>query len=117
MSNLSQFAPFAGGLKSFQTGYVATTTASSGSGEDTRFTDVTISAVVTAKAITAIYGNGIYNGFGPRAGITPTYSAAIAMPRLTSTTNLRISCNWNPGLDVEGGNTGISGRWQVAEAN
>jgi hypothetical protein len=117
MSTLSQFAPFAGGgLKSFQTGYVVANTASSGSGEDTRFTNVTISSVSTTKAIPAAYGSGVRNIYNGIATYTIGGVNAILLPRLTSGTNLRISCNYDVGAAF-GENTSISARWQVAEAN
>jgi len=112
MSLLSQFAPFVGGgLKSFQTGYIAVTP-SSGSGEDAKFTDVTISAVNTAKAIPGFYGsannNSVFEAYYSFDGSGA--ASGIIFPRLTSATNLRLSNNFfifNR----------FSGRWQVAEAN
>lgn len=118
MSNLTQFAPFAGGgLKSFQTGYAANNNATTGTGEDTKYVDVTISSVNTAKAIPAAYGSGIRSGY---AYIATYYFSgariAIILPRLTSGTNLRLSCMFNAGDEYAEG-TGIASRWQVAEAN
>jgi hypothetical protein len=119
MSTLSQFAPFAGGgLKSFQTGYIGTGAApGSGSGEDTKFQDVTISAVTVAKSIPGAYGNAGVGGT-IRAGYQPASSSysAILLPRLTSTTNLRLAVNWDPGAPFSA-DTNLSARWQVAEAN
>jgi len=115
MSTLTQFLPVSvgGGLKSFQTGYVGVTP-STGSGEDTRFTDVTISSVNTAKAIPGFFGSMVSTG-----NIEALYSwdgtsasAAIVMPRLTSGTNLRLSANHSYAATFR-----LSGRWQVAEAN
>jgi len=119
MSNLSQFAPFAGGgLKSFQTGYAATSSASSGSGEDTRFLDVTISSVSTSKAIPCMFGSAMRADIANAAAYTlaGTIALGIVMPRLTSSTNLRLSVTTDfgaPGSTT----TAILGRWQVAEAN
>jgi hypothetical protein len=119
MSTLSQFAPFAGGgLKSFQTGYASTTAASSGSGEDTRFLDVTISSVSTSKAIPCIFGSGQRADVALVAAYAyaGTLTLGIVLPRLTSSTNLRLSINGD--LGASGGTTtAIVGRWQVAEAN
>jgi hypothetical protein len=123
MSTLSQFAPFAGGgLKSFQTGYANTTNATSGSGEDARYLDVTISSVSTTKAIPCVYGTAMaVNFFGFAASMYFFASGAqgnpgMLLPRLTSSTNLRLSCNIDVG-QWQGTNTAITGRWQVAEAN
>ena len=116
MSNLTQFAPFAGGgLKSFQTGYIGIG-ASGGSGEDTCFTDVTISAVTVAKSIAGFYGACSNNGFTQAFYALDTSSGAasgIVFPRLTSTTNIRLSSN----TPFAGASSRLSGRWQVAEAN
>jgi len=113
MSNLSQFAPFAGGgLKSYQTGYVSGTT-TSGSGEDARYVDVTVSSVNTAKTICSFDGGGIN---GALSGAMSYYSGgsemAIFAARMTSSTNVRIANgrgnNWP---------SNVAGRWQIAEAN
>jgi hypothetical protein len=119
MSTLSQFAPFAGGgLKSFQTGYVAPASNSigAGSGEDAYFFDVTISAVNTAKAIPCCYGS--YQGFASNYSIQSEGSEGSTvgkvLPRLTSGTNLRLSTDINVfNVNVKR----MAGRWQVAEAN
>jgi hypothetical protein len=111
MSTLSQFAPFAGGgLKSFQTGYI-TASSTAGSGEDQTYTDVTISSSSTSKSIPGFYGAGINGNFTVAYYALDTgggYNSFIVFPRLTSSTNLRLSAI---------GATKISGRWQVAEAN
>lgn len=118
MSTLSQFAPFAGGgIKSIQTGYVAVTTGSTttGTGEDLRYINVTISSVSTSKSIPAVYGSGnraattesVYSG-------QTDYNMPIILPRLTSATNLRLSVN-APALGSEF--SSITGRWYVVESN
>jgi hypothetical protein len=110
MSNLSQFAPFAGGgLKSFQTGYVFGP-GTVGTGEDNKFLDVTISSVTTAKSIPACYGSGSNASFGIYLADT-TLTTSIMTPRLTSSTNIRLAC------DGFGSVIRMGGRWQVAEAN
>jgi hypothetical protein len=119
MSTLSQFAPFAGGgIKSIQTGYVAVvgTSTTSGSGEDSRFINVTISAVNTAKSVPAITGSGnrqttlqtVYVG-------QADFTMPQILPRLTSSTNLRLSTNC-PSIEF-GDTPSISGRWYVVESN
>jgi len=116
MSSLSQFAPFAGGgLKSFQTGYVQTDTATQTSaGEDWNYVDVSISSVSTTKSIPNAFGS-----FGSSVSSRGYYFAstsnqfAVVYPRLTSSTNLRLS---NSGAGVYLG-TSVAARWQVAEAN
>jgi hypothetical protein len=102
MSNLTQFAPFAsGGLKSFQTGFSAGNLVYiGGGGEDWCVKDITVSAVVVAKTITAFQGlaNNDANG--------------VITTRMTTTTNLRVGTPLNYGYTVGG-----PGRWQAAEAN
>lgn len=114
MSTLSQFAPFAGGgVKSIQTGYFFSTL-SAGSGEDAKFVDVTISSVSTAKSIPNFYGTGVNGGLqeayysydGAGSGVIQSF----VLPRLTSSTNLRCSTNYN-------GQFRMSGRWYVVESN
>lgn len=102
MSNLTQFAPFAGGgLKSFQTGFSSGTLPYvAGGGEDNMVRDITISAVVVAKTITAFQGYPNGDSF------------AYPTTRMTSTTNLRIASSVVYGYSVP-----MNGRWQAAEAN
>jgi len=113
MSNLSQFAPFAGGgLKSYQTGYVNTTTAT-GSGEDAKYLDVSVSSVSTTKTVCGFVGSG--NSFDVGYGMAyfqGDNAFQIMSPRMTSSTNLRLSngrVSNSPGY--------VQGRWQIAEAN
>ncbi len=114
MSNLSQFAPFAGGgLKSYQTGYVAAST-STGSGEDTRFVDATVSSVNTAKTICSFDGGGAN---AVSVGNAMSYYAsgiemAIFSARMTSATNVRLSNSRSSNFPQV-----VAGRWQIAEAN
>jgi hypothetical protein len=114
MSSLSQFAPFAGGgLKSYQTGYVSATP-SDGSGEDTKFFDVTVSSVSTSKTMCSFAGSGstlsgramaYYSQNGAEA-------QAILSARMTSNTNLRLATSLFSFVP-----TVMTGRWQLAEAN
>jgi hypothetical protein len=115
MSTLSQFAPFAsGGLKSFQTGFVSTSSISSGGAlsEDSRFVDASISSVNTAKAIPGF--DGAFYQLGVQG---PSYQGngihAIVFPRLVSATVIRLGTTYSGDLS----SPQISGRWQVAEAN
>jgi hypothetical protein len=62
------------GIKSIQTGFFSTSSLSEGSGEDNRYVDTTISAVVVANCQCYLGVNG------------HVYTA-----RLTSTTNVRVS--------------------------
>lgn len=117
MSNLSQFAPFAGGgLKSFQTGYLQAA-ATSGSvvyaNEDVSYANVTVSSVNTSKAITVFEGSmrafdtlGGYQAYSGNAG----YWWGVITSRMTSATNLRLA-------SVVWSTPAISGRWKIAEAN
>jgi hypothetical protein len=118
MSNLSQFAPFAGGgLKSFQTGYVSGTGGSVGSGEDNSFKNVTVSSVNTAKTVTSFQGssagNYIDNGSYSFDFTAATVAVAIITTRMSTATNLVLASPQRNGTSY----AQITGRWQVAEAN
>lgn len=89
-------------INSIQTGTVNTGTFSSGAGIDTKYVDVTITSVNTAKSVVII------NGFGCNAG-------DILFPpcgRLTSATNLRISAGGFNAGDVM---FALGATWQVVE--
>lgn len=116
MSVLSQFAPFAGGsIKSIQTGY-SVITKTTGTGEDTSYGDVTISAVTTAKSVPNFYGilsnTGVTEAQYSFDGGGSGFIAGLIFPRLTSTTNLRLSSNLSVGATSR-----INGRWYVVESN
>lgn len=98
-----------GGLSvaSYQTGYVNSGT-STDSGEDTRYVDVTISAVDTTKCLIAVQGGGGNSEGVARLKASDSTFVTELTARLTSTTNLRIS---------SGVATVIVGRWQVLEYN
>lgn len=117
MSVLSQFAPFSGGgIKSIQTGYIAVVK-TTGSGEDLGFADVGISAVTTAKSVPNFYGI-LNNQGGPIEamysydGAGTGFASGIIFPRLTSSTNLRLSSNFPTTTGSR-----INGRWYVVESN
>jgi len=79
-------------IASVQTGYVSSNTGS-GSGEDTRYADVTISSVDTSKSVVIVHNQ---------------YGDSLVSGRLTSSTNLRLAVNissWR------------SCRWYVVEFN
>lgn len=104
MTNYSDlFAPAATSpIKSIQTGYASSAALSSGSGEDSKYLDVTISAVNAAKSVVMFEG-----GAGSSISASTSYSNTNKCTyRLTSSTNLRIS---NPSQSA------IAGRWQVVE--
>lgn len=115
MTNLSDLFPTnASPIKSIQSGFVASGTLSSGSGEDAKYIDVTISAVTTSKCAVQFDG-----GFGGSASagayfVSTGTSAVtiIASARLTSPTNLRISTS-----SSNSNITNLAGRWQVVEYN
>lgn len=108
--SVGSLAKFGGGVKSVQTGYTSGASLSSGSGEDTRYRDITISAVADiTKCVVSFVGGG-----GPSdtaaAYKTDDSSASysyLIFPRLTSTTNLRLSS----AIAV----TNLLGRWTVVE--
>ena len=112
MSTLSQFAPFAGGgLKSYQTGYVSTSS-STGTGEDSRFIDVSVSSVSTSKTMCSFAGSGSTLSNRAMAFYTGSETEAILSARMTSSTNLRLASGYgNPNPTI------FMGRWQIAEAN
>lgn len=105
MSTLDQF--FGGGIKSHQTGYVSTTSLSSGSGEDTEYVDITISSVNTAKSL--IFFDG---GFADTVGNTTFTSGGTGTQnptkRLTSSTNLRLAVPNTFAI-------ACAGRWTIVE--
>lgn len=96
-----------GGIKSIQSGYVSTTSLSSGSGEDTEYVDITISSVNTAKAVITFAG-----GFSDSVANTTFRSGGTAVQeptrRLTSPTNLRLAV---PNTFA----SACAGRWTVME--
>jgi len=104
MSSLSQF--FGGGLKSFQTGYVSTTTLTTGTGEDVRYVDVTVSSVDTTKCFAVFEGgfSSSTNNSMVKSGGNTAFDATV---RLTSSTNLRISTNY--------ADAAVVGRWKILE--
>ena len=106
MSNLSQFFS-GGGVKSIQTGYVNTATTSTGTGEDARFLNVTISSVNTAKAYAWFVGGWAASEGNATLKSVDGVGIFECLPRLTSSTNLRLSSNRTE--------PGISGRWYVVE--
>ena len=112
MSNLSQFAPFAGGLKSFQTVYI-NVAGSAGSGEDLSFRDVTVSSVNTAKTVSSFQGASASSGVVVQQvySVTADFSVSfgVVTTRMTSSTNLRLGAFMSF--------TQFTGRWQLAEAN
>lgn len=114
MSSVSQF--FGGGVKSVQTGYVVTASPASGSAEDTRYVDVTISSVNTAKSVVRFDGgatNVSTTGLAfarHKADMSSTEGAFVCTARLTSATNLRASSPFNIGAFGV-----IAGRWTVVE--
>ena len=116
MSLLSNFIPFAsgGGINSIQTGYLnlnAGSMVSGGTGQDFQYTDITISSVTTSKAVPDAFGSIDQGVGGSPAGYYISGSIfTIILPRLTSSTNLRLSNNYG---DYAGG---IAARWYVIEA-
>jgi len=104
-----------------QTGYVSSsasvgsgsTVISTGSGEDAKYVDVTITAVSAVANCSVEFVGGATDG-GTSTGATAEYlgtSSSVAIKttaRLTSTTNLRIATS----LTTAGF---ISGRWQVTD--
>lgn len=94
-------------IKSIQTGYVASNSTSTSTGEDAVYLDVTISAVTVAKSLVTLTGGG--QGSSVNGATQPATTGQYITARLTSTTNLRIS---GPGSSAY-----LVGRWQVVEFN
>jgi hypothetical protein len=100
-----------GGVNSIQDGYINTSSLTTGTGQDLRYVDVTISSVVVANSVVTFQGSGSTN-----ASRVPDYfsntaiSQPIAIPRLTSSTNLRISCPTSTAPAAA-----IAGQWVVVE--
>ena len=108
MSTLSQFAT--GGVKNIQTGYVATVGIASGTGEEAKYLDVTVSAVANiAKCLVTF--NGSANSSGTT--ITSSYNAStstffIPTIRMLNSTTIRIMVS-TPSASA------IIGRWTLVE--
>ncbi len=77
-----------GSVKSIQTGY-STTAPSTGSGEDTRYVDITISTVAAAKCVVIIQSAGMHRLSDVDGGYVSVPTAFTG--RVTSSTNLRVS--------------------------
>ena len=105
MTTLSELFPNSA-IKSIQTGYVDSSgSASSGSGEDTKYFDVTISSVTAANCVCFFFGAAAGSLSVAQQYATNAY---IVSPKITSATNLRLSA---------GSGTYIVGRWYVVEYN
>ncbi len=112
MANYSSlFAPApTSPIKSIQTGYINVLMAamSSGSGEDTRYVDVTIAAVTISKSKVTFVGSAGNNG---GEGKISNASSGVTMwvtARLINSTTLRLSV-------ATTNLSGILGRWTVEE--
>lgn len=104
MSTLSQFFG-GGGVKSVQVGYSFTASPSTGSGQDTRYLDVAISAVVVAKSMVILTRGGAF----PNESASWEGAAFDASARLVNSTTLRIHC--------AAAQSALSANWQVVEFN
>lgn len=116
-----------GGIKPPQTGFIDTTTPSSGSGEDGIYVDVTISAVNVNKAVPMVDGGyGIVatnisyvaagapmvKTFAP--GSSPAGAASYGLTcRLINATTLRISVYNPPSTSIS--SQRLAARWTVVE--
>lgn len=105
---VSQAAGGGSVIQSIQTGYVSSPSVTSGSGEDGIYVDVTISSVDTAKTVVLAVEGGAGTNVTVAAAKSGGGTAYDVTARLTSSTNLRISC-------VSSSQTAISGRWTVVE--
>lgn len=109
----------AGAIKSIQSGKVDTSTLSSGSDDELKYLNVTLTAVTTAKCLVLLQ---VFAGSSPspadalpmarQASFTAPasgYNVAPARAYLTSTTNLRIYTGLTASY------VALSGRWWVVE--
>jgi hypothetical protein len=96
-----------GGMKSIQTGYASTDSAANGTSPDDRYFDVTIAAVADVnKCFIQVYG--AFGGSASSASLYTSSGSGFIVPRLTSATNLRLSCA-NAGAGF------LRARWFVME--
>lgn len=99
-------------VKSVQSGYVSAA-AAAGSGEDVRYLDVPISAVDASKCLVLFVGGASDSTSNAVVKSSTTIARVVeCLPRLTSSTNLRIA---QPGWGI--GTVYITGRWTVIEFN
>ena len=107
MTNLSDLFPQSA-VQSVQEGYIDVTSLSTGSGEDTRYKDITISAVDTAKCVCRFVGTMASSSANARYyNYNMAPAQHIPTAKLTSTINLRIGCSTTDAY--------IAGRWVVVE--
>lgn len=99
-------------IKSIQSGYISATSLTAGTGEDLRYTDVTIAAVDQSKVISVTFDGGLGGGASSASAKSGTTEAASVSVRLTSSTNLRISAMSTLGYSTPA----IVGRWRIVEA-
>jgi len=92
------------GMKSIQTGYEAIDTGdwSISTGEDYRYNEITITAVVQANSVVLIQGGSV--------NTTTDVTTLLPTGHLTSTTNLRIAAQTEPSIKMHI-------RWTVVEYN
>jgi hypothetical protein len=108
MSTMSQF--FGGGaIKSIQTGYInASMTPGTSNTEDAWSINVTINSVATGKTMLYVFGTaGEEQSSKGRYFASTSFPTSAILPRLTSSTNLRLSAR----------NSEIAARWYVIEFN
>lgn len=96
-----------GGVKSIQSGFISSTSLSTGTGEDVKHVNVTVSAVDPAKSLVLFSGGfaGAIDGAQQTSGGSSAFSAT---QRLTSATNLRVSV-------ASSFPTALVGRWTILE--
>ncbi|MDG3577112.1 hypothetical protein P7F60_11985 [Rhizobium sp. YJ-22] len=114
--NGSAYISQAGGgsvIKSMQSGFVSSTTLSTGTGEDAVYLDVTVSSVDPSKCFIDFDGSFGNNAAAAQAQFGTSGSGCIATLRMTSATNLRISGKSAAGSAM----TALSGRWTITEFN
>lgn len=104
-----------GGVKSIQTGYVRSATLASGTGEDNRYLDITISGVNVSKSMVMVSGSGGAGTLGfdgsYYSSVTSSGVVFVLFPKLTSATNLRLGTK-----DVNSNSaSSIAARWTVVE--
>jgi hypothetical protein len=113
MSTLSQYGS---GIKSIQTGFVGTTTVSTGTGEALRYVDITVSAVSNISKCFVVFNGSANNQVSDTNSwyYSGTISGTFLIPtiRVLNSTTVRIMSSSSSILA-----SGFVGRWTLVEYN
>lgn len=113
MSTLSQFGS---GVKSVQTGYVATTTVSTGTGEASRYVDITVSTISNISKCFVVFNGSANNQSSDTNSwyYSSTINGTFLIPtiRVLNSTTIRIMSSSSTVIAL-----GFVGRWTLVEYN